>query len=766
MFTHQFVGRLGLFVSVLVFANACVGGEIGDVPGGARLGPEASDPEIGNEASPLVCPGASPDVSANNGWRSSEASLPADGALRFELKARPTAANLNGLVAVGAEDIDDFPKAAIAVRFGDNGLVDVRDGAFYSSDQAYPYDPGVWYSISISADIDAETYDVEIGPCGEPRKMLINDASFRDDASVSGQLSDWAVWSSQTAALEVSTPAWMGSEGCAPATCLSLGHACGTPQDGCGGVLSCGVCGDGEMCSSGTCINAPANASPPPPPACTPATCQSLGTACGQWSDGCGAILSCGSCNGGQLCSAGICVDAPPNAPPPPACTPATCQSLGKECAQWGDGCGGTLSCGSCSGGETCSIGVCVPPPPPCEPATCQTLSAQCGVRSDGCGGTVNCGSCAGGDVCVSGGCYDPGTALEPENTQGDSWETIYEACTDDDYPSGYRPPLFVRPTMQNTGVNCPDKASGCPADATLTPLGFSTITSPGTYENFSLTGTLRIEANDVTIRNFEITCAGGFGIVTEKGYSNIRVEYGTVKKGATACTHVLVLTAGKTYATNVHVDQCGDDCIQSNGVNGPVMVERSLFTRPGDNGGYGSGSHADTWQYYNPLANQYACWLGSRVVPSYCPNFYKNSNITQSGGLTKWYLYNNWFDQSTNVMIAGDGGIVRNNKFGNWRAGGGYWFTSAITDMGGNVFECNGQPLSGGGSASPQPTCPWGFSNHPVTGWDGVSIHGTTSAPLDGGGSPFACSGTVDSQPIDPTEFCTSDGSGCVVTP
>ncbi|MBW1905678.1 MAG: hypothetical protein JRJ24_10310, partial [Deltaproteobacteria bacterium] len=217
MFKYQFFGRLGLIAGFLVLVTACLGGEIGDVPGGARLGPEANDPEVGNEVSPLVCPGASPDVSAQNGWLSHEASLPADGALRFELKARSTAANLDGLVAVGAEDIDEFAKAAIAVRFADNGLVDVRDGAFYSSDLAYPYDPGVWYSIAISADIDAKTYDVEIGPCGEPRKTLIKDASFRDNANVSGQLSEWAVWSSQAAALEVSTPAWMNSEGCAPA---------------------------------------------------------------------------------------------------------------------------------------------------------------------------------------------------------------------------------------------------------------------------------------------------------------------------------------------------------------------------------------------------------------------------------------------------------------------------------------------------------------------------------------------------------------------
>ena len=116
--------------------------------------------------SALACPGASADVSASSGWRSVESSLPADGALRFEFKARPTAANLDGLVAIGAEDIDAVAKAAITVRFAEDGFVDAFDGTVYDSDVAYPYDPGVWYSVSVSADIETETYDVEIGPCG------------------------------------------------------------------------------------------------------------------------------------------------------------------------------------------------------------------------------------------------------------------------------------------------------------------------------------------------------------------------------------------------------------------------------------------------------------------------------------------------------------------------------------------------------------------------------------------------------------------------
>ncbi len=86
----------------------------------------------------LKCAEASPDVAARNGWHSSTSSVPTDGVLRFEVKARPTAANLDGLVAVGAESIDDFDKAAIAVRFADDGLVDVRDGALLREQYGLP----------------------------------------------------------------------------------------------------------------------------------------------------------------------------------------------------------------------------------------------------------------------------------------------------------------------------------------------------------------------------------------------------------------------------------------------------------------------------------------------------------------------------------------------------------------------------------------------------------------------------------------------------
>ena len=44
-------------------------------------------------------------------------------------------------------------------------------------------------------------------------------------------------------------------------------------------------------------------------------------------------------------------------APDAPACTPKPCADLGAACGLAGDGCGGTLSCGTCAPPLTCGGG-------------------------------------------------------------------------------------------------------------------------------------------------------------------------------------------------------------------------------------------------------------------------------------------------------------------------------------------------------------------------------------------------------------------------
>lgn len=76
---------------------------------------------------------------------------------------------------------------------------------------------------------------------------------------------------------------------CKPLGCTALGATCGKIPDGCGGVLDCGLCGQGLYCGGAG------------PNICGSTPCKPTGCVghCGPTSDGCGNILECGACGDG-----------------------------------------------------------------------------------------------------------------------------------------------------------------------------------------------------------------------------------------------------------------------------------------------------------------------------------------------------------------------------------------------------------------------------------------------------------------------------------
>jgi hypothetical protein len=181
---------------------------------------------------------------------------------------------------------------------------------------------------------------------------------------------------------------------CTPKTCEGLGLNCGQVADGCGGLLTCGTCTAPDTCGGGGTPNVCGNS-------CTYTTCGEQGANCGQVADGCGGVLSCGPCTAPDKCGGG----GTANICGVPSCIPRSCQSVGATCGAISDGCGGVVQCGTCStgvcgGGGTpnvCGAGS-------CSPLTCNDVGAQCGFIGDGCGGTVNCGTCEAGAECGAGG--------------------------------------------------------------------------------------------------------------------------------------------------------------------------------------------------------------------------------------------------------------------------------------------------------------------------------------------------------------------------
>ena len=209
---------------------------------------------------------------------------------------------------------------------------------------------------------------------------------------------------------------------CTPTTCTALGYDCGVAADGCGGVLNCGSCTDPQYCGGGgysTCGGSN-GLSPDGSVACTPKTCSSLGYTCGVAGDGCGGTLSCGSCTAPQYCGGGGFNQCGGNsgfsADGGVACTPKTCSQLAYTCGITGDGCGASLNCGSCTNPQYCggggfdkcggNNGLNPDGGVACNPATCASLGYNCGQAADGCGGLLNCGSCVDPQFC-GGASYD-----------------------------------------------------------------------------------------------------------------------------------------------------------------------------------------------------------------------------------------------------------------------------------------------------------------------------------------------------------------------
>ena len=145
---------------------------------------------------------------------------------------------------------------------------------------------------------------------------------------------------------------------------------------------------------------------------------------------------------------------------PKPGCTPKTCQSEGKNCGTMPDGCGQTITCGSCTapqicgggGANLCGAGT-------CTPSGCAAQSKNCGLISDNCADAINCGSCSAPQTCGGSGTPnlcglgpDGGTAADRGAGKDGSASRCSAAC------------------MEQAGAEC-CTACGCTAAVKCTPI-------------------------------------------------------------------------------------------------------------------------------------------------------------------------------------------------------------------------------------------------------------------------------------------------------
>lgn len=187
---------------------------------------------------------------------------------------------------------------------------------------------------------------------------------------------------------------------CTPKTVADCGTTCGAMSDGCNGIVQCPTtCPEGQTCGGDSTKPGQCGT---PTSVCQKTTCTAQGATCGQIPDLCQGLLNCGTCPDGKVCSSSnTCITSTPT------CTPKTqaevCTGI---CGQQSDGCSGSVDCGGCPAGETCGGGgaskcgsgsTCTPKS---QSEICSYADA-CGYQSDGCSGSVNCGGCTWPKTCV-----------------------------------------------------------------------------------------------------------------------------------------------------------------------------------------------------------------------------------------------------------------------------------------------------------------------------------------------------------------------------
>ena len=214
-----------------------------------------------------------------------------------------------------------------------------------------------------------------------------------------------------------------GGNSCTPTTCAEAGYTCGMNGDGCGKTLDCGTCTAPAYCGGGGYSKCGGGTSADGGPIinCVPFTCATAPNGpytCGMTGDGCGGVISCGTCSittfcgGGGFNQCGGSTGLTPDGGVP--CTPTTTCPATQNCGQAADGCGGLLTCGACTSPQFCggggpsvcggSTGIAADGGVICVPATTCPVGQNCGQAADGCGGLLTCGTCTSPQFCGGGG--------------------------------------------------------------------------------------------------------------------------------------------------------------------------------------------------------------------------------------------------------------------------------------------------------------------------------------------------------------------------
>jgi len=223
---------------------------------------------------------------------------------------------------------------------------------------------------------------------------------------------------------------------------------------------------------------------------------------------------------------------------------------------------------------------------------------------------------------------------------------------------AGARP---ERPWAHNTGPSNP---------AALTPSPSLKVKTDGVVlENLDITGRVKIDASNVTLRNFRIDATGtSYGILIEDGHSGILLEDGEILNMKSSG----ILAYSDFTARRLHIHDSGADGLKVQGGSGPTVIESCFIEKLGRN----PTSHADgnqtrggsniTFRYNN-------IYMPAPGTPNYPGEPYKsNATFMLELDISNFVIEHNWLTGGNyTIYCPRKGGVsVRNNVFGRDNAG------------------------------------------------------------------------------------------------
>jgi hypothetical protein len=241
----------------------------------------------------------------------------------------------------------------------------------------------------------------------------------------------------------------------------------------------------------------------------------------------------------------------------------------------------------------------------------------------------------------------------------------------------------MTEPGASNTGPTDP---------GALKASGSITITTDGAIvENVDVSGSITIQANNVTLRNFRVNASGSWAVQVMGGYTNALIEDGEVTGDADG------LWLREVTLQRVEIHNMGQDGMKGLGDN--VTIEGCWI----HNLGMSSGAHADGIQIMN--GSHYVIRGNNFDMPWYFvangqrylanSNFFLNAYPVGSATVSDILIDSNWLNGGNfSIYALGQSDtVVTNNVFG---------ADSQYGLLDGKAATWSGNTMAAGGAASP----------------------------------------------------------------